>query len=183
DIHKNSMASKLSEKANASDVYTKSNVDSMLSKKANQADLDKKADKTTVTTLDTKVNKISKNLNKKANKSQVRKIKNAVEQNTRKIENNREKIQKLNKRIDKIENKLNKGLSLMTAMSAIDFNHVPVGKVAIGAGIGHYSNSQSVAIGFAYSPNENIRLNSKYSVSTDDIETSAFAVGGTYIFN
>ncbi|SJZ67340.1 Head domain of trimeric autotransporter adhesin, partial [Cetobacterium ceti] len=62
DNHKNSMASKLSEKANASDVYTKSNVDSMLSKKANQADLDKKADKTTVTTLDTKVNGISKDL-------------------------------------------------------------------------------------------------------------------------
>ena len=94
----------------------------------------------------------------------------------------RAKMDDINRRIDNLNNKVNRGMSLMAAMTAIDFQNVRAGEIGIGAGLGHFENSQGVAVGAAYAPTENIRINAKYSVSTDNIKTSAIGIGGTIKF-
>ena len=94
----------------------------------------------------------------------------------------RAKMDDINSRIDRLDSKVNRGMSLMAAMTAIDFQDVRAGEVGIGAGLGHFENSQGVAVGAAYAPTENIRINAKYSVSTDDIKTSAIGIGGIIKF-
>lgn len=94
----------------------------------------------------------------------------------------RAKMDDINRRADSLNNKVNRGMSLMAAMTAIDFQNVRAGEIGIGAGLGHFENSQGVAVGAAYAPTENIRINAKYSVSTDDIKTSAIGIGGTIKF-
>ena len=94
----------------------------------------------------------------------------------------RAKMDDINRRMDNLNNKVNRGMSLMAAMTAIDFQNVRAGEIGIGAGLGHFENSQGVAVGAAYAPTENIRINAKYSVSTDDIKTSAIGIGGTIKF-
>lgn len=81
-----------------------------------------------------------------------------------------------------MDNKINQGMSLMAAMTAIDFQSVGAGEVGIGAGVGHYVNSEGVAIGVAYAPTDVFRVNAKYSVTTGSIHNSAVAVGATYKF-
>ncbi len=94
------------------------------------------------------------------------------------IAENKSAIGAVNSRVDKLDSKVNKGMSLMAAMAAIDFQDVEVGEIAIGAGVGHFSNSQGVA----YAPTDALKLNTKYSVSSDDVKTLAAGVGGTYKF-
>ena len=50
----------------------------------------------------------------------------------------------------------------MAAMNAVDFQNVQTGEMAIGAGIGHYGNAQSVALGVAYAPVQDLTVNAKY---------------------
>ena len=94
----------------------------------------------------------------------------------------RAKMDDINRRVDSLNNKVNRGMSLMAAMTAIDFQNVRAGEIGIGAGLGHFENSEGVAVGAAYAPTENIRINAKYSVSTDNIKTSAIGIGGTIKF-
>lgn len=68
----------------------------------------------------------------------------------------------------------------MTAMNAVDFQSVSEGELAIGAGFGHYGNSQSVAVGVAYAPTQNLNLNMKYSVTAGDLDSFAIGAGASY---
>ena len=86
----------------------------------------------------------------------------------------------LENKVDNLDDKLNKGLSLMTAMNAVDFQSVSEGELAIGAGFGHYGNSQSVAVGVAYAPTQNLNLNMKYSVTAGDLDSFAIGAGASY---
>ena len=70
----------------------------------------------------------------------------------------------------------------MAAMNAVDFQSVQAGEMAIGAGVGHYGNAQSVALGVAYSPVEDLTVNAKYSVTAGDIDSFAVGAGATYKF-
>ena len=88
----------------------------------------------------------------------------------------------LEKKVDNLDNKMNKGLSLMAAMNAVDFQNVQTGEVALGAGIGHYGNAQSVALGVAYSPVEDLTVNAKYSVTAGSPDSFAVGAGATYKF-
>ena len=88
----------------------------------------------------------------------------------------------LEKKVDNLDNKMNKGLSLMAAMNAVDFQNVQTGEMALGAGIGHYGNAQSVALGVAYSPVEDLTVNAKYSVTAGDVDSFALGAGATYKF-
>ena len=88
----------------------------------------------------------------------------------------------LEKKVDNLDNKMNKGLSLMAAMNAVDFQNVQTGEMAIGAGVGHYGNAQSVALGVAYSPVEDLTVNAKYSVTAGDADSFALGAGATYKF-
>ena len=92
------------------------------------------------------------------------------------------RIDNLEKRVDNLDNKLNKGLSLMAAMNAVDFQDVAEGEMAIGAGVGHYGNAQSVAIGVAYAPTQNLNVNMKYSVTAGDVDSFAIGAGASYKF-
>ena len=88
----------------------------------------------------------------------------------------------LEKKVDHLDDKMNKGLSLMAAMNAVDFQNVQTGEMAIGAGVGHYGNAQSVALGVAYSPVEDLTVNAKYSVTAGDADSFAVGAGATYKF-
>ena len=88
----------------------------------------------------------------------------------------------LEKKVDNLDNKMNKGLSLMAAMNAVDFQSVQAGEMAIGAGVGHYGNAQSVALGVAYSPVEDLTVNAKYSVTAGDADSFAVGAGASYKF-
>ena len=88
----------------------------------------------------------------------------------------------LEKKVDHLDDKMNKGLSLMAAMNAVDFQNVQTGEMALGAGIGHYGNAQSVALGVAYSPVEDLTVNAKYSVTAGDVDSFALGAGATYKF-
>ena len=92
------------------------------------------------------------------------------------------RIDNLEKRVDNLDDKLNKGLSLMAAMNAVDFQDVSEGEMAIGAGVGHYGNAQSVAIGVAYAPTQNLNVNMKYSVTAGDVDSFAIGAGASYKF-
>ena len=88
----------------------------------------------------------------------------------------------LEKKVDNLDDKMNKGLSLMAAMNAVDFQNVQTGEMAIGAGIGHYGNAQSVALGVAYAPVEDLTVNAKYSITAGDPDSFAVGAGATYKF-
>ena len=88
----------------------------------------------------------------------------------------------LEKKVDNLDNKMNKGLSLMAAMNAVDFQNVQTGEMALGAGIGHYGNAQSVALGVAYAPVEDLTVNAKYSITAGDVDSFALGAGATYKF-
>lgn len=92
------------------------------------------------------------------------------------------RISGVERKVDELDGKMNKGLSLMAAMAAVDFQNVEEGEMAIGAGVGHYGNAQSVAVGVAYSPVQNLNLNLKYSVTAGDIKSSAIGAGASYKF-
>ena len=88
----------------------------------------------------------------------------------------------LEKKVDHLDDKMNKGLSLMAAMNAVDFQNVQTGEMALGAGIGHYGNAQSVALGVAYAPVEDLTVNAKYSITAGDPDSFAVGAGATYKF-
>ncbi len=120
----------------------------------------------------------------------------AIDKNTSDIATNRNDINSLQqdfakydgrlsgleKKVDNLDNKMNKGLSLMAAMNAVDFQNVQTGEMAIGAGVGHYGNAQSVALGVAYSPVQDLTVNAKYSVTAGDVDSFALGAGATYKF-
>ena len=120
----------------------------------------------------------------------------AIETNKNNIAANAEKIEALQqnfaqydgrlsgleKKVDHLDDKMNKGLSLMAAMNAVDFQNVQTGEMALGAGIGHYGNAQSVALGVAYAPVEDLTVNAKYSITAGDPDSFAVGAGATYKF-
>ena len=71
----------------------------------------------------------------------------------------------------------------MTAMASLDFGNIEEHKLRVGAAVGNYSNSRAIAIGVAMKPTTDIIVNAKYSVSTEDIKTSAMGAGITYDFD
>lgn len=135
-----------------------------------------------------------------ANKAEQDKVNAAQKENNDKqqseIDTNRQNIDKLQQdfaqydgrlsnledKVSDLDDRMNKGLSLMAAMNAVDFQNVEEGEMAIGAGVGHYGNAQSVAVGVAYSPTANLNLNAKYSVTAGDVDSFAIGAGASYKF-
>ena len=117
-----------------------------------------------------------------ANKTQIDKNTQDITALQDKFAGHEGRISGLEKKVDNLDNKMNKGLSLMAAMNAVDFQNVQAGEMALGAGIGHYGNAQSVALGVAYSPVEDLTVNAKYSVTAGDVDSFALGAGATYKF-
>ena len=130
------------------------------------------------------------------NKEAIAANKTQIDKNTAAIENHEDRLtglennfaqydgrlSGLEKKVDHLDDKMNKGLSLMAAMNAVDFQNVQTGEMAIGAGIGHYGNAQSVALGVAYAPVEDLTVNAKYSITAGDPDSFAVGAGATYKF-
>ncbi|WP_302163128.1 YadA C-terminal domain-containing protein [uncultured Fusobacterium sp.] len=117
-----------------------------------------------------------------ANKTQIDKNTQDITALQDKFAEHEGRISGLEKKVDNLDNKMNKGFSLMAAMNAVDFQNVQAGEMALGAGIGHYGNAQSVALGVAYSPVEDLTVNAKYSVTAGDVDSFALGAGATYKF-
>ena len=149
-----------------------------IANKENQEKVDAEQDKVIA-------NKADKNYVDAENKKQDEVIKDhgdrlgALESNYAQYDG---RLSGLEKKVDHLDDKMNKGLSLMAAMNAVDFQNVQTGEMALGAGIGHYGNAQSVALGVAYSPVEDLTVNAKYSVTAGDVDSFAVGAGATYKF-
>ena len=131
-----------------------------------------------------------------ANKTAIAETNKQVAENTSAIKNHGDRLgalesnyaqydgrlSGLEKKVDHLDDKMNKGLSLMAAMNAVDFQNVQTGEMALGAGIGHYGNAQSVALGVAYAPVEDLTVNAKYSITAGDVDSFALGAGATYKF-
>ena len=124
-----------------------------------------------------------------ANKAQIDKNTSAIENHEGRLDTLENKfagydgrLSGLEKKVDHLDDKMNKGLSLMAAMNAVDFQNVQTGEMALGAGIGHYGNAQSVALGVAYAPVEDLTVNAKYSITAGDPDSFAVGAGATYKF-
>ena len=150
---------------------------------------------TAIEGLQSQTNHNSENI--ETNKQNIEANKEAIDKETadrvaadQEIMNNIEKyngqyearMNAMDKKIDNLDEKMNKGLSLMAAMNAVDFQDVQEGEMAIGAGVGHYGNAQSVAVGVAYSPSQNLNVNMKYSVTAGDVDSFAVGAGASYKF-
>ena len=163
-----------------------------------------KADKGEINDLHAKVEAVEKE-NERVNAEQDKVIANKADKNYVDAENKKQdevikdhgdrltglegkfagydgRLSGLEKKVDHLDDKMNKGLSLMAAMNAVDFQNVQTGEMALGAGIGHYGNAQSVALGVAYAPVEDLTVNAKYSITAGDPDSFAVGAGATYKF-
>lgn len=98
------------------------------------------------------------------------------------VMSNRREINGLSNRMDRMETKLNRGMSLMSAMSNVDFTDISSGELGIGAGIGHYRNSQSIAVGVAYAPVDNFKFSAKWAATAGYPRSNTIGAGVTYKF-
>lgn len=84
--------------------------------------------------------------------------------------------------IKHLDRKVNKGTSMLVAMSNVDFQDVNAGEVAVGAGVGHYVGDQAVAVGVAYGVNDDLKIHAKWSGVAGDPHYNAIGGGVTYKF-
>ncbi|HEY4533569.1 MAG TPA: YadA C-terminal domain-containing protein, partial [Fusobacterium sp.] len=110
-----------------------------------------------------------------ANRVSINKLANEVEKQEKAIAANSSAIKHLDK-------KVNKGTSMLVAMSNVDFQNVNAGEVAVGAGVGHYVGDQAVAVGVAYGVNDDLKVHAKWSGVAGDPHYNAVGGGVTYKF-
>lgn len=110
-----------------------------------------------------------------ANRVSINKLANEVEKQEKAIAANSSAIKHLDK-------KVNKGTSMLVAMSNVDFQNVNAGEVAVGAGVGHYVGDQAVAVGVAYGVNDDLKVHAKWSGVAGDPHYNAIGGGVTYKF-
>lgn len=92
-------------------------------------------------------------------------------------------VNSFSKSVDRMNEEVNKGLSLMAAMSSLDFGEIESpNDIVVATSVGNYADSQSVAVGVAMAPNDRLGFSVRYSVSTDDVDTSAIGLGAKYRF-
>ncbi|CAL7885470.1 YadA C-terminal domain-containing protein [Fusobacterium necrophorum] len=84
--------------------------------------------------------------------------------------------------IKHLDSKVNKGTSMLVAMSNVDFKDVNAEEVAVGAGIGHYVGEQAVAVGIAYGVSDDLKVHAKWSGVAGDPHYNAIGGGVTYKF-
>lgn len=107
----------------------------------------------------------------------------ALKENTESINANKMAIKDLNNKVDHLDNKLNKAVSLMSAMSSVDFSNLKIGNVGVAAGVGSFSNSQGVAVGVAYAPNEDFTVNAKMGAVPGTAQYNTVSAGFMFQFN
>lgn len=164
-------------------------IEKIVSKKHySKTEVDNKIDKLENTKLDKRIEEVEKSSNnrKKAiieNQKAISTNRDYILQKEVRIDQNTQRLAILEKRVDNLENKVDKSISLMSAMSSVEFSNLREGNIGIAAGVGQSGSSQAVAIGVAYSPNENFTVNAKVGgVSGRDVDV-VFSAGMMYQFS
>ena len=91
-----------------------------------------------------------------------------------------------NSREDKFEeitDRTNRITALGSAMGAVDLSKIPTKKFRVGAGVGHSTKNQAVAVGIGYAPTERLRLNTKVSTTTNSTKSNrsnGISIGASY---
>lgn len=119
----------------------------------------------------------------KINSEEIVANNNFLEEQEEYIVDNTREIKNSNNKLDNLNKKVNKGLALISAMSAIEFQNLEVGNIGIGLGVSHYINSQGIAVGVGYAPTDTFIINAKYSMTTENINSSAIGLGLAYRFS
>ena len=173
----------LSRKANASDVYTKTESDSKLDVKADKTELAIKADKTELvakadkTELANKADKNSVYSKSETDDKFALKADNSVvsvqaadinnlrtDVNAHKVDINKlrtdvdahtKRLDHLDNRVNKLDKDLKRGLAAQAALTGL-FQPYTVGKVNFTAAVGGYKSQTAVAVGTGYRYNQNI---------------------------
>ena len=134
--------SKLDAKANASDVYTKTESDSKLNAKANVADVYSK------TETDNKFALKADNSVVSAQAADISNLRTDVNAHTKRLDH-------LDNRVNKLDKDLKRGLAAQAALTGL-FQPYTVGKANFTAAVGGYKSQTAVAIGTGYRYNQNI---------------------------
>ena len=132
----------LSRKANASDVYTKTESDSKLNAKANVADVYSK------TETDNKFALKADNSVVNTQAVHITKLRTDVDIHTKRLDH-------LDNRVNKLDKDLKRGLAAQAALTGL-FQPYTVGKVNFTAAVGGYKSQTAVAVGTGYRYNQNI---------------------------
>ena len=133
---------KLDAKANASDVYTKTESDSKLNAKANVADVYSK------TETDNKFALKADNSVVSAQAADISNLRTDVNAHTKRLDH-------LDNRVNKLDKDLKRGLAAQAALTGL-FQPYTVGKANFTAAVGGYKSQTAVAIGTGYRYNQNI---------------------------
>lgn len=116
------------------------------------------------------------------NRTNINKLTKEVEARKEADERQDKAIAANSSAIKHLDRKVNKGTSMLVAMSNVDFQDVNAGEVAIGAGVGHYVGDQAVAVGVAYGVNDDLKIHAKWSGVAGDPHYNAIGGGVTYKF-
>ena len=127
----------LSRKANASDVYTKSESDSKFALKANSSEVSSHA---------VDINKLRTNVS--AHAVDINKLRTDVNTHTKRLDH-------LDNRVNKLDKDLKRGLAAQAALTGL-FQPYTVGKANFTAAVGGYKSQTAVAVGTGYRYNQNI---------------------------
>ena len=156
----------LDEKANASDVYTKTESNSKLDAKANVSDVYTKAEsnsklnaKANASEVYTKTESDSK-LNAKANVADVYSKtetdnKFALKADNSVVSAHTKRLDHLDNRVNKLDKDLKRGLAAQAALTGL-FQPYTVGKANFTAAVGGYKSQTAVAIGTGYRYNKHV---------------------------
>ena len=79
-----------------------------------------------------------------------------------------------------VSQKVSSVAALGAALAAVDFGDAPVGKLGVGAGVGHFVDQQAIAVGVAYAPNEDFKMNAKWAATSGKLRYNSISVGATY---
>ena len=127
----------LSRKANASDVYTKSESNSKFALKANSSEVSSHA---------VDINKLRTNVS--AHAVDINKLRTDVNTHTKRLDH-------LDNRVNKLDKDLKRGLAAQAALTGL-FQPYTVGKANFTAAVGGYKSQTAVAVGTGYRYNQNI---------------------------
>lgn len=97
--------------------------------------------------------------------------------------NHETRIDNLEVKTDKLEKRIDSVASITAAMTTLDLGSVPVGQLGIGISFGASGKSQAVAAGLGFAPTENFKLNAKFSTSTGKERRTAVGAGAVYYLN
>ena len=132
----------IAKKANASDVYTKTESDSKLNAKANIADVYSK------TETDNKFVLKADNSVVSAQAADISNLRTDVNAHTKRLDH-------LDNRVNKLDKDLKRGLAAQAALTGL-FQPYTVGKANFTAAVGGYKSQTAVAVGTGYRYNQNI---------------------------